>query len=361
MFSFLDSTLLVRLAVTIAAAIIGGTVALRLKVPAGALIGSMLVVAVINVAFGVAYMPTTWKFYTQVSTGAYLGAKISRADLRELRIILKPAVILAAVMLAFTTAVGILICQVSDLTPATALFAVAPAGITDMTLASMEFDSEPSIVALIQTVRIAFTICLLPPMIKLIERWSGTHPNPPPAEEEEKAESAPGKKKKTMDEILLTLLIALVCGRLGKLAGIPAGAITCSMIGAAAFNLITDHAYMPLRLRQFIQLFAGALIGCTVGREQVLQMLTIWKAVLLAIVGYTLLDLVAAWVIHRHTEMDIITALFSSAPGGLTDMALIAEDMGADSIKIAGMHTLRLIGVVILYPTIIGLLVHLLT
>ena len=32
-----------------------------------------------------------------------------------------------------------------------------------------------------------------------------------------------------------------------------------------------------------------------------------------------------------------------------------------DSIKIAGMHTLRLIGVVILYPTIIGLLVHLLT
>ena len=356
----METDQIVRLIITIAVAMAGGYAALLLKVPAGALIGSMLVVAVMNVAFGTAYMPMTWKFYTQVSTGAYLGAKISRADLHDMRIILKPAIILALVMLAFTTAVGIAICYVSDLTPATALFAVAPAGITDMTLASMEFDSEPSIVALIQTVRIAFTICMLPPMIKLIERWSGTHPNPPPVEAPAESSQAVGKKKKTFDEIVLTLVIALVCGKLGKLAGIPAGAITCSMIGAAAFNLLTDHAYMPLRLRQFIQLFAGALIGCTVGREQVIQMLHIWQVVLLAVIGYTLLDLVAAWIIHRHTKMDIITALFSSAPGGLTDMALIAEDMGADSIKIAGMHTLRLIGVVVLYPSIIGLIVHLL-
>lgn len=357
----MDTEQAVRLAVTIAVAMAGGYTALRLKVPAGALIGSMLVVAVMNVALGAAYMPVGWKFYTQVSTGAYLGAKISRADLRNLRVILKPAVILAAVMLAFTTAVGVVICRISDLTPATALFAVAPAGITDMTLASMEFDSEPSLVALIQTVRIVFTICMLPPMIKLIERLSGTHPNPPPAAETTAAEAVPGKKKKSVDEIVLTLVIALICGRLGKLAGIPAGAITCSMIGAAAFNLATDRAYMPLRLRQFIQIFAGALIGCTVGREQVVMMLHIWKVVLVAVVGYTLLDVTAAWVIRRHTEMDIITALFSSAPGGLTDMALIAEDMGADSVKIAGMHTLRLIGVVALYPSVIGLLVRLLS
>jgi len=357
----METDVIVRLLLTIAVGMVGGYIALRLKVPAGALIGSMLTVAVMNVALGTAYMPMTWKFYTQVSTGAYLGAKISRADLQDIKVIVKPAVILAAVMLVFTTVVGILICQISDLTPATAMFGVAPAGITDMTLASMEFDSEPSIVALIQTVRIVFTICMMPPMIKLIERWSGTHPNPPPSEKSMEGASVPSGKKKSLDEIVVTLIIALICGRLGKIAGIPAGAITCSMIGAAAFNLITEHAYMPLRLRQFIQVFAGALIGCTVGREQAIQMLRIWQVILLAIAGYTLLDLAAAWVIHRHTEMDIISALFSSAPGGVTDMALIAEDMGADSIKIAGMHTLRLIGVVALYPSIIGLLVRLLS
>ena len=58
--------------------------------------------------------------------------------------------------------------------------------------------------------------------------------------------------------------------------------------------------------------------------------------------------------------MDIITALFASAPGGVTDMALIAEDMGADSTKIAGMHSLRLITVIILFPSLIGGLIHIL-
>ena len=357
----MDREMMIRLAVTVVAAISGGLIAIKLKIPAGALIGSMVAVAAMNVAFENAYIPIDWKFYTQVSTGAYLGAKVSKADLKGLKAILKPALILAAVMIVVTAGMGILIWQTTDLTPATAMFGIAPAGITDMTLASMEFDSEPAVVALLHTVRIFFTICIMPFMIKLIERLSGVHPAPPPsAEEDVSAQAVPGKKKTNLLELAATLAIALVFGRLGKLAGIPAGAITCSMAGAAAFNLLTDHGCMPMRLRQFIQFFAGALIGCTVGREQIREILRIWPAVLLSLVGFVLLDLIAAWVIHRRTDMDIITALFSSAPGGLTDMALIAEDMGADSTRIAGMHTLRLIGVVLLYPSIIGLLVYLL-
>ena len=71
-----------------------------------------------------------------------------------------------------------------------------------------------------------------------------------------------------------------------------------------------------------------------------------------------LLDLAAAWLIQRWTSMDMITALFASAPGGVTDMALIAEDMGADSVKVTGMHTVRLIGVISLYPALISVLLR---
>ena len=46
------------------------------------------------------------------------------------------------------------------------------------------------------------------------------------------------------------------------------------------------------------------------------------------------------------------------APGGLTDMALSAADLGADSTKVAGMQMLRLVSVIALYPTIIGCLVR---
>ena len=358
----MDQETVIWLIITIAVAVIGGLAAIRLHVPAGALIGSMVAVAVMNVVFDSAFIPVSWKFFTQVSTGAYIGAKISRADVRGMKTILKPAVILAAVMIAVTAGMGILIWRVTGLSPATALFGIAPAGITDMTLASMEFDAEPSVVALLHTVRIFFTICIMPVMIKLIEKVSGVHPEPP-AKAPAKAADAGGqsRKKKNAPEVAATLLVALICGWLGKKAGIPAGAIICSMIGAAAFNLISDHAYMPLRLRQFIQFFAGALIGCTVGREQVRTILRIWPAVLLSVAGFVLLDLTAAWVISKRTGMDVITALFASAPGGVTDMALIAEDMGADSAKIAAMHTLRLIGVELTFPLIISLLVNFLS
>ena len=124
------------------------------------------------------------------------------------------------------------------------------------------------------------------------------------------------------------------------------------------FNLLTDRGYMPLNLRRFIQMFAGALIGCTVGRAQILQMLELRVVVVIAVVSFILLDLIAAAVIHRSTGMDLITALFSCAPGGLTDMSLIAEEMGANSLTVASMHTIRLVSIVALYPFIIHILLH---
>ena len=342
-----------ELCLTIAAAMLGAWIALRFRVPAGALIGAMLATIVLNLTFEMAYMPTGLKFYTQIATGAYVGAKISRSDAQGLRVIMKPALILSAVMLAFTVAVGWIICRISRLTVATALFSMAPAGITDMTLASMDFDAEPSVVALIQTLRIVFTICLLPPIIRKIARRC---PRP------SSSSAAPVGKRtaRTAGDLAVTLLIALICGAIGKKLGVPGGAIAFSMAGCAVFNIHFDKGYMPLRLRQFIQVFAGALIGCTVSRQQIVQMLELYDVVILAIASFIVLDLVAAFIIARFTDMDPVSALFSCAPGGLTDMALIADDMGANSVKVAGMHLLRLVSVIAFYPAIISILVSIL-
>lgn len=355
----MSKDILAQLAVTIAVAMVGGYGAQKMHVPSGALIGSMLAVATLNVVCKMAYVPSGWKFYTQISTGAYIGAKISRDDLQKLNSILKPAAILALIMLVVTMAAGILICSICDLTPSTVLFAIAPAGVTDMTLASMDFDSEPSVVALVQTIRIVFTVSILPLVFRMVDRRDST--NTDLASEYVAApvlESPDISEKKSTDAIVTTLIVALICGRIGMLLGIPAGALTCSVAGTVVFNLFTNHAFLPIQIRRFIQVFAGALIGCTIKHEQVQLMLRIWPVILIAIIGYILLDIIAAWIIHQCTEMDIVTALFASAPGGLTDMALIAEDMGADSVKVAGMQMLRMLSVVITYPSIIGAFVQ---
>lgn len=340
-----------QLILTIAVGFLGAWLGLKYKLPAGALVGAMIAVMLFNVAFDMAYMPQNLKFYTQIATGAYVGAKISRQDAMDLRHIIEPALILSAVMLVFTVSVGWLICCISNLAVPTALFAMAPAGITDMTLAAMDFpDAEPSVVALIQTLRVIFTILLLPPMIRYFAKETMVEKN---------TDSLPGapKAQKTKRELAVTMLLALLCGAVGKGLGVPSGAIAFSMAGCAVFNIKTGHGYMPLKLRQFVQVFAGALIGTTVGRQQAIQMLELWNVVLLAVVSFIVLDLIAGALITRCTDMDLVTALFSCAPGGLTDMTLIAADLGADGVKVAGMHMIRLVSVIALYPTVIHLLV----
>lgn len=339
------------LIVTISIGFLGAWIGLRYKVPAGALIGSMVAVMIFNVAFDVAYMPQKLKFYTQVATGAYVGAKITRQDALNLRHIMKPAVILSAVMLAFTVFVGRIICSISDLAAPTALFAMAPAGITDMTLASMDFpEAEPTIVALIQTLRIIFTILFMPPIIRRIANRKMLKHRP--------IDTKCTAREKTAVDLCATMLLAFVFGLVGKMLGIPGGVIAFAMAGCAFFNIKTDRGFMPLKLRQFIQVFAGALIGTTMGRQQAMQMLELWDVVILAIASFVILDLVAGVVISRLTDMDLITALFSCAPGGLTDMTLIAADLGADGVKVAGMHMIRLVSVIALYPLVIHYIVE---
>ena len=340
-----------HLLLTVAVGFLGAWLGLKYKLPAGALVGSMIAVMLFNVVFDVAYVPQQLKFYTQIATGAYVGAKISRQDAEGLRHIIKPALILSGIMLIFTGSVGGLICRISALTVPTALFAMAPAGITDMTLAAMDFpNAEPSVVALIQTLRVIFTILLLPPIIRRFARENGMDGQSAP-------QRGAKKGKRTAGELVATMLLALVCGGAGKSLGVPGGAIAFSMAGCAAFNIKTGHGYMPLKLRQFIQVFAGALIGTTVGRQQAIQMLELWDVVLLAVASFIVLDLIAGALIAKCTDMDFVTALFSCAPGGLTDMTLIAADLGADGVKVAGMHMIRLVSVIATYPSFIHLLV----
>ena len=336
---------------TAAVAILGGWLALKLRVPAGALIGAMLATAVLNIVFEMAYMPAEMKFFTQVATGVYIGAKISRSNLQDLKTILKPALLLLCIMLTFAVCMGILIYSISDLSIPTALFAMAPGGITDMTLASMDFHAESSVVALIQTLRVIFTTALLPGLIKAL------HGKAIARSRFEKSQKT--VRTRNRGDLILTLMIGLICGGIGKYLGVPCGAIAFSMAGCAAFNVVTDRSYMPLNLRRFVQMFAGALIGCTVGRAQITQMLDLGMVTLIAVVSFLLLDLVSAHIISRLFHLDIVTALFACAPGGITDMALISEDMGADSVKVAGMHIVRLVGIVALYPVIIHTLITL--
>ena len=84
---------LLRILLTVSIAVAGGFLGLKLKLPAGAMIGALFATVIFNLSFGLAYIPTNWKIILQLFTGTVLGVKIHKEDIKKLRHLLIPLII----------------------------------------------------------------------------------------------------------------------------------------------------------------------------------------------------------------------------------------------------------------------------
>ena len=85
-------------------------------------------------------------------------------------------------------------------------------------------------------------------------------------------------------------------------------------------------------------------------------MKSIFKIALFVISSYFVVNVVSGILISRVGGIDPLTGMLSSAPGGISDIPLIAEDMGADSSKVLVLQFIRYILGLGVFPTLINLL-----
>lgn len=348
------------LVITILIGVTGGLIAIKLKVPAGAIIGSMLAVVIFNVFTGRAVFPQEFRILVQIGTGAYIGSRIYKKDVMELKHIIRPTIILTVSMCLYNIAVSLFLNSRTDIDLVTTLFATAPAGVTDMTLISVDFGADPSKVAAIQMIRLVSIIAIMPTLIKyFISRTNKEEIITHPSEEINAYIDKNKNTKVAFQRTIYTLIIGVVCGYIGYLLGIAAGAISFAMIGCSFYNIKTSKAYLPIHLRRGIQILGGILIGAKITMEQIVEMRVLLPAIAVTVLGYILLNFVLAFLITKYSTLDIKTALYGSAAGGLTDMAIIASEMGADAPKVAALQFARVVSVIVFYPIIIEALLSL--
>ena len=60
------------------------------------------------------------------------------------------------------------------------------------------------------------------------------------------------------------------------------------------------------------------------------------------IIGVLLFALITSFIMHKLTKLDFSVCLMASTPGGLQEMSLLSDELGADTPKIAVMQTSRL-------------------
>ena len=336
---------------TIIVAIIGGKIALKLKIPAGAMIGSMISVSVYNLFFGNAIMPQEYKILTQIATGAFIGARISKDDIFGLKTIIKPAIIVVICMAIMNFILGYILYKNSNLDIITSLFSTAPGGMMDMSLIAHDLNADSAKVVIFQLVRLISVIGVIPIFLKILIKKQGVTENTTIRDT-----IANEKTNKTKVNIFLTLGVGVIFGVTGYILKIPAGALSFSMIGVGIFNIFLNRGYMPMSLRRLIQMFGGALIGTRVELKDIFEIGSLLHLVIIVVIGFLIMNIVIGFILYKVTDLSLATSLFASAPGGVSDISIIASEMGADTPKVAVIQLMRLVSIVSFYPFLIQII-----
>lgn len=359
--------LLLDLGLMIGLAVAGYGLFRKINFPAPSIMGPMMILGIYQVlGGGLPEFSLTIVNILQIVIGLSLGARINDQKLADLGKVLRPSLVIAVWTLLSTFGMTFIIHQFTP-NMATALFAAAPGGISEMTVLALVYDAAVPIVSTYQFVRLVVIISVVP----LIARWlQGRQKSKDLAVDQEPAgavlggadlEDSQGPESKTAQEqpvsalttwqILPLYLIGTLGGLLLLALNFPGGGVIGAMAALAITNVLFKKQYkFPNSVMQIALLGIGMSIGLEFSPEIVRTI----REMLLPIVGFSLLivlsNLAVGWYIRHLTHWDMITCLLSSAPGGLNQMLVVAEEMKADSLTISILQLVRLLIIIICIP-----------
>ncbi|MCI8552140.1 MAG: AbrB family transcriptional regulator [Lawsonibacter sp.] len=341
---------------TLAAALGMGVLVFKLNVPGGMLVGAILGAAALNIATGQAYIFPQARVLAQALTGAYIGCMMTREDVRHLPRLIQPYFFVLVSLLVLNLAMAAVFYRATDLDLLTCLFCAAPGGMSDTPLIAMDMGADGSVVAVMQFVRMIFGMGCLPTVILLSDRLL----EPEAAKALESRIQQQNKRvqaKPTFLGFLPTMCLAMAAAGLGKLSGVPAGALSAALIVTVALKLSGRCPGMPIWLRQVAQVVSGCCIGSGITRDQIFAMRQLALPAVALCLGYIACCVGVGLVLSRLFHIPPREAMLTLSPAGATEMALIAADLGVESTNLVVLQICRLVGVMLIFPQIFNLVV----
>lgn len=343
-------------------ALLGAWIAKKLKMPAPGMTGSMILVGIVSVFTSQMYFPNFVKVLAQIITGAYIGQQISKHDVHSLRYLYRPILLLLIMLSLNTFVMGFIISTLCQIDITTALLSCVSGGVMDMSLISMDMGAQTQVVAFMQLIRLCGILLLLPYWIKFLYRNIS---------EENIVDKQKGYVEikhplngfltkyiqKDVHKFCFTFILCLSFGLIGFQLGIPAGALTFSLLLSLLLKINTSVTYVPYNVRFFAQLLAGSLVGCSFTYQSITLLQTLWLPAVLLLISYFFLNYGYARITQHYQLLDFKSAIFASSPAGASDISLIAQDFGADMPKVAIIQIIRLIYSIAIMPLFIRLFI----
>ena len=151
-------------------------------------------------------------------------------------------------------------------------------------------------------------------------------------------------------ELLITLTIGLIGSILFVYLNLPLPWVIGALFTTTCAAMMGQKLWVPDWLRANSHLVLGALFGTTVSPD-ILSNFLAWFPTMIAVTVYVVLVMPPIMLyLVKVVRLDIITAYFASAPGGLLPMTYLGGAMGGDPKAISLIQSARIIMTVLLIP-----------
>lgn len=139
-------------------------------IPAGALLGSMVVVGAASLAGTKTEMPESYSIIAQMLLGGCLGLTITRDVLTGIKTQLLASLMVVVLLSVFGVITGCIVSQLTGIELYTSLFGSAPGGMHEIVALSQAYEVDHSGVVMIQTVRRILIVVIYPLLVMAVSK-----------------------------------------------------------------------------------------------------------------------------------------------------------------------------------------------
>lgn len=339
----------------VAAGVAGGLFA-WLHVPAGWLIGSLLVGIFYRLKIGELSLPSYVFPFALALIGTNIGLSMKISMFGEVASYFLPLTISLITILLASWLLSRALSRYSAIDPKTALFCCIPGGASVMLALSEEYGADQRIVAAFQSARVLVIVLAIPLFAGLVASLTGAGGSGHTASQTSQSVSGavslfPGF------QILCALVVMAASLGLAKVLKIPAAPFLYAMLFAFLLNQFIVHiGTLPGIAVGIGQVLLGANIGLRFDKESLNQLRKIgWLSI-----GILLMFLVLTFAISLLffwlTPLDYVTSMLSMAPGGAPQMSSTASVLKLNASIVASVQLVRLLIIFLLLPVTIPVL-----
>ena len=162
-------------------------------------------------------------------------------------------------------------------------------------------------------------------------------------------------KNRGLPAVALALIISLVFGFGGYIAGLPLPWMLGPMIGNTLAAMLGLPIKGPDKLRPIVIPVIGVMLGSSMSAALFAQLGT-WIPTLVLLPVFLLCAAGTSYTVYRKIGgYDQVTAFYSAMPGGINEMLIMGGEAGGDEKRIALAHAARVLIVILFVVLFFGL------